>query len=433
MRSNVYSVSQVNKYIKNMFLTDYMLQNLEVKGEVSNLKYHSSGHIYFTLKDEKGAIRCVMFSSSRTAGLKFLMKDGMQVIVRGSCDVYERDGSYQLYAREIKQDGVGNLYEEFEKLKARLEEQGMFDSSFKRPIPKFIKTLGVVTAPTGAAVRDIIDVSKRRNPGIQIVLFPAIVQGDEAPASIVKGIKTLEAYGVDVMIVGRGGGSIEDLWGFNDEKVAQAIFDCSVPVISAVGHETDFTIADFVSDLRAPTPSAAAELAVSDVSALIKSVRDENLRLGRAMRQKISDARKADAFYAEKLERLSPVSRLNENKQKLKNMRMLLTKDMQGKITESRHRLELTEPVFTRNMKERLLKDKNRLSTDAAKLHGLSPLIRLSGGYAYVSGGKAQAVKSIKDVSEGEILKVHVTDGVITSTVIQKEENEWQSQKTKKA
>jgi exodeoxyribonuclease VII large subunit len=244
-----------------MFTQDFLLHAVTVKGEVSNLKYHTSGHIYFTLKDGAGAIACVMFAGSRK-GLAFQLQEGMQVQVTGSVDVYERDGRYQLYARQIEQDGAGQLYEKFEQLKRKLSELGMFAEEYKQPIPRFIRTLGVVTAPTGAAVRDIINISTRRNPYIQIILYPAIVQGDQAAASIVRGIQVLSERAVDVIIVGRGGGSIEDLWAFNEESVAEAIFNSPIPIISAVGHETDTTIADYVADLRAPTPSAAAELAV---------------------------------------------------------------------------------------------------------------------------------------------------------------------------
>ena len=261
---NVYSVGQVNAYIKSMFTQDYVLRRIYVKGEISNCKYHTSGHIYFSLKDESGTIACVMFASARK-GLAFSMKNGQQVIVLGTVNVYERDGRYQLYASEIILDGAGLLYEKFEALKRELEEMGMFAPEYKQPIPRFIHRLGVVTAPTGAAIRDIIQVSKRRNPGIEIILYPALVQGEGAAESVAKGIRMLDDYGVDLMIVGRGGGSIEDLWAFNEEITARAIFNCRTPVISAVGHETDTTIADYVADLRAPTPSAAAELAVADI------------------------------------------------------------------------------------------------------------------------------------------------------------------------
>ena len=259
MAGNVYTVKQVNAYIRNMFTQDFMLNRIYVKGEVSNCKYHTSGHIYFSLKDESGTIACVMFAGQR-GGLSFRMAEGQQVIVFGSVSVYERGGTYQLYARQIRLDGEGVLYEKFQALKKELEEMGMFAQEYKKPIPPFAMRVGVVTASTGAAVRDIMNISRRCNPYVQLILYPAQVQGEGASESIVKGIHMLEQAGVDVMIVGRGGGSIEDLWAFNEEIVARAIFDCSVPVISAVGHETDTTIADYVADLRAPTPSAAAEL-----------------------------------------------------------------------------------------------------------------------------------------------------------------------------
>ena len=268
---NTYSVGQVNRYIKNMFTQDYLLQKIYVKGEVSNCKYHTSGHIYFSLKDETGTLNCVMFAGHRR-GLAFAMKNGDKVIVGGSVDVYERDGRYQMYAKEITLEGAGTLYERYLALKQELEDMGMFAQEYKQPIPRFIRRLGVVTAPTGAAVQDIRNISYRRNPYLQIILYPALVQGAGAAESIVKGIQMLDKKDVDVIIVGRGGGSIEDLWAFNEEIVARAIFECSTPIISAVGHETDFTIADFVADLRAPTPSAAAELAVDDYRSVIEAV-----------------------------------------------------------------------------------------------------------------------------------------------------------------
>ena len=274
MRSE-YTVTQVNAYIKNMFTQDFLLKAITVKGEVSNCKYHSSGHIYFTIKDAGGAIACVMFRGDRErGGLRFNMQEGQQVKVTGSIDVYERDGRYQLYARQIMLDGAGVLYERYEELKKRLAETGLFAEEYKQPIPRYIHTLGVVTAPTGAAVRDIINVATRRNPHIQIILYPAIVQGDQAAESIVKGIEALAQRQVDTIIVGRGGGSIEDLWAFNEEIVAQAIFDCPIPIISAVGHETDTTIADYVADRRAPTPSAAAELAVFEYARFEQDIQD---------------------------------------------------------------------------------------------------------------------------------------------------------------
>ena len=278
---NVYTVKQVNAYIKNMFTQDFMLNRIYIKGEVSNCKYHTSGHLYFSLKDESGTIACVMFAGQRS-GLSFRMQEGQQVIVLGSVSVYERDGRYQVYAKEIVLDGAGLLYEKFIKLKKELEEMGMFAPEYKKPIPKYVRTVGVVTAPTGAAVRDIINITRRRNPYVQVLLYPALVQGDGASESVVRGIRALEEAKVDVMIVGRGGGSIEDLWAFNEENVARAVFECSVPVISAVGHETDTTIIDYVADLRAPTPSAAAELAICNYRELLETIRTERESAGDA-------------------------------------------------------------------------------------------------------------------------------------------------------
>lgn len=315
MAKNVYSVRQVNAYIKNMFVQDFMLNRIYVKGEVSNCKYHTSGHIYFSLKDESGAIACVMFAGERRTGLTFRMQEGQKVIVLGSVSVYERDGRYQLYAREILPDGEGDLYRRYEQLKRELEEMGMFSPEYKQPIPFYNRKIGIVTAPTGAAIRDIMNISRRRNPYVQLILYPALVQGEQAAESIVKGIQTLDAYGVDVMIVGRGGGSIEDLWAFNEEIVARAIFECRTPVISAVGHETDTTIADYVADLRAPTPSAAAELAVVDYRQLVESVRIFKNQLADRVEQKIVRNRDRARYLQARLLQASPQYQLREKRQ----------------------------------------------------------------------------------------------------------------------
>ena len=288
--AKIYSVEQINNYIKQMFNTDLVLSQVSVQGEVSNCKYHSSGHIYFTIKDNGSVLNAIMFAGNRT-GLKFQMKDGMQVVVSGNISVYERDGKYQMYAKRIEQTGMGDLYQRFLELKKELEEMGMFDALYKKPIPKYAAKIGIVTASTGAAIQDIINISTRRNPYVQLVLYPAIVQGEFAVDSICRGINKLEEYGVDTIIVGRGGGSIEDLWAFNDVKVANAIFECSIPVISAVGHETDFTIADFVADMRAPTPSAAAELAVCNIFEILESLADCQSKLNTAMRNRIDFSR----------------------------------------------------------------------------------------------------------------------------------------------
>lgn len=395
---NVYTVGQVNAYIKNMFTQDFMLQSLSVKGEVSNCKYHSSGHIYFTLKDEKGTIACVMFSGNRN-GLKFRMTEGQQVIVRGTVDVYERDGKYQLYAKEITQEGAGALYERFERLKIELEERGMFAREYKQPIPKYISRLGVVTAQTGAAVRDIIQIASRRNPYVQIILYPAIVQGDMAVQSIVNGIHAMEHYRVDTIIVGRGGGSIEDLWAFNEEAVAQAIFDCPIPIISAVGHETDTTIADFVADLRAPTPSAAAELAVYDIEQLQERMSEYAYTMQHLCRNRISRYRNRLEHYRMQVRYLSPANQIREKRNFLMKLEETLQGHMERKLSGKRHQLAL----YIEQMK------------------GLSPLEKLNQGYAYAADGKGRTVNCISQVEPGDELWVYVKDGRIHTKVLDRQ------------
>lgn len=396
---NVYTVAQVNSYIKNMFTQDFMLQSISVKGEVSNCKYHSSGHIYFTLKDEKGTISCVMFAGSR-GGLTFHMEQGHQVVVSGTVDVYERDGKYQLYAREIRQDGAGALYERFERLKTELEERGMFAREYKQPIPKYISRLGVVTAQTGAAVRDIIQIARRRNPYVQIILYPAIVQGDMAVPSIVNGIHAMERYQVDTIIVGRGGGSIEDLWAFNEEAVAQAIFDCPIPVISAVGHETDTTIADFVADLRAPTPSAAAELAVYDIEQLQDKMGEYAYTLQHLCRNRIRFYKDRLANYQMQLKYLSPANQIREKRTYMLNLEDSLQECMARRLSEKRHTLALY----------------------IEKMKGLSPLEKLNQGYAYAADKQGRTVFRIEQVKPEDELQVYVKNGVIHTKVLNSEE-----------
>ena len=397
MTRNVYTVKQVNAYIKNMFTQDFMLNRIYVKGEVSNCKYHSSGHVYFSLKDESGTIACVMFAGQRS-GLSFRMSEGQQVIVFGAVNVYERSGSYQLYAREIRLDGEGVLFEKFQALKKELEEMGMFAPEYKKPIPSFAKRIGVVTAPTGAAVRDIMNISSRRNPFVQLILYPALVQGEGAKESIVKGIKMLGRADVDVIIVGRGGGSIEDLWAFNEEEVARAIFESEVPVISAVGHETDTTIADFAADLRAPTPSAAAELAVWDYRLFDEQMQEYKRKLKLLLGNSIQNNRMRLLQYRTKLKYLHPRVKLNEQRQRLVDTEECLRNIMEQRILSARHRLA----IFIEKMK------------------GLSPAQKLNRGYAYVESGEGKnrsVIKSIHQASIGERLSVYVTDGIIYAKI----------------
>ena len=412
---NVYSVSQINRYIRNMFAEDYFLHSVLVRGEVSNCKYHSSGHIYFTLKDASGTLSCVMFAGRRR-GLSFRMQEGDQVIVAGTVDVYELDGRYQLYADKIIQDGAGLLNARYEQLKRKLEESGMFDEMYKKPIPRYIRTLGVVTAPTGAAVQDIINISLRRNPYLQILLFPAIVQGSEAAGSICEGIRRLDEYGVDVIIIGRGGGSLEDLWAFNEEVVANAVFDCHTPVISAVGHETDTVITDYVADLRAPTPSAAAELAVFSYDQFQKDLRLYAGRLAGSMENRIISLRRNTESLRRELVHLSPSARIRDRRMFTAQCEEKLAMAMERKLRECRLRADRRERLQNR-MDRKLSEVSNSMKLYAAQLEQRSPLARLSGGYGYISDANERAVLSVSSVEAGDLLNIQLRDGRIGTRV----------------
>ncbi len=389
-----YTVTEINLYIKNMFIKDPYLNHIYVKGEVSNCKYHTSGHIYFTLKDTQGQLTCVMFAGQRR-GLAFRMEEGQSVIVLGSMSVYERDGKYQLYANQIVLDGLGVLYERFERLKKDLEIEGLFNRDHKKSIPPYSKRVGIVTASTGAAIQDIVNISKRRNPYIQLILYPALVQGTGAADSIVRGIKALDKGKCDVIIVGRGGGSIEDLWAFNEEIVARAIYSCSTPIISAVGHETDVTIADYVADLRAPTPSAAAELAVNDYISFTNTLQEYKRRIFKASMDNVTYHQskirelKLRLFYA------SPSYQIKQRRQQLMDMEQRLTYHMERKLKDAHHRLELY----------------------ITKLEGLSPLTKLMKGYAPVRGEDGKTIQSIKNVKKNDKLIISLVDGDVVSRV----------------
>lgn len=391
---NAYTVSKVNQYIKNMFLSDYALNRIYVKGEVSNLKYHTSGHIYFTLKDEKSQMACVMFAGHRS-GLTFRMTEGQNVIVFGSVNVYERDGKYQLYANEIRLDGLGTLYERFEQLKKNLDQEGLFSDEHKKQIPFYAKKVGIVTASTGAAIQDIVNIAARRNPYVELILYPAKVQGEGAAQTIVRGIEKLDARNLDVLIVGRGGGSIEDLWAFNEESVARAIYKCHTPIISAVGHETDTTIADFVSDLRAPTPSAGAELAVCNIQEVLYTLEEYGQRMNRIMERKLQEKRYRLEHYRLRLSHQSPAYQIQQNRQ---------------------YASDLEERLHAQ-MKQVLLKKKHVLALYIEKMKGLSPLEKLSKGYAFVADEEGKAVKTIKAVKTGDAVSISVTDGEIHAVV----------------
>ncbi len=393
-----YTVSQVNGYIKNLISSDYLLRNIVIRGEISNCKYHSMGHIYFTLKDESSSMPCVMFKGSIPNGLKFRLEDGQAVLITGSINVYERDGRYQLYASKIllADDGKGKLAEEYEKLKIKLYEEGLFEFEVKKPIPKHPKAVGIVTAKTGAAIQDIMNIAKRRNPYVQLYLYPAKVQGEGAAETIVRGIETLDKMGLDTIIVGRGGGSIEDLWAFNEEIVARAIFAAKTPIISGTGHEVDNTIADYVADLRAPTPSAAAELAIDNVLDTLNRVKTLRSSMDREMMSKVRDAKFSLEKLRNALERLSPEAVLRERQLML------------AQSVDTLHRL----------MEERLTKVKQRLEVDITRLHGLSPTAKLVNGFGYIADSKDKPVTSIKGVKEGDNLTIRVHDGTIDTKVL---------------
>ena len=384
----VSTVSQVNMYIKNMFVRDYALRQLRVKGEISNCKYHSSGHIYFTIKDQSSQLSCVMFATY-TRGLAFRMKEGQSVIVSGNISVYERDGKYQMYAMSVTQDGVGKLYEEYEKIKKRLLAEGLFDDSKKKKIPRFAQKIGVVTAQTGAVIQDIRNVSNRRNPYVQIILYPAKVQGKDAHQTIIKGLQYFEKTDVDIVIIGRGGGSIEDLWAFNQEELAYAIAACTKPVISAVGHETDTTIADYAADLRAPTPSAAAELAVFSYRDYEIALQEYRYTLNRYMENVLQIKRLQLKQYETVLSHASP-------------------KDL---IAQRRLFLAECADRMTYLIEQKILSAKHQLALYAEELKGLSPLQKLQDGYSYVENAQGKNVNQVKNLTKGEILTVKMTDG----------------------
>lgn len=397
--ASIYSVSQVNAYIKNMFTQDFMLARICVRGEVSNCKYHTSGHIYFTVKDVGAAIACVMFAGNRR-GLDFTLKEGQKVIIEGSVSVYEQNGSYQLYAKKITLDGIGFLYQQYEERKARLEEMGMFAEEYKKPIPRYAMRIGIVTAGTGAAIRDIMTVAKRRNPYVELVLYSALVQGEGAKESIVHGIEVLDEQKLDVLIVGRGGGSIEDLWAFNEECVARAIFECRTPVISAVGHEVDTTIADYVADLRAATPSAAAELAVFDFAALEERLRDCRNMFADSFEKKLAEQKMLLRQKELQLKLYSPEHRLLEKKQRLVAVADKLEAAMACRLSDEKHRLVL----YTK------------------KLQGLSPLISLERGYAYIENREGKSVRSVKQIKQGEVLSIRFLEGSAKAMITETEE-----------
>ena len=396
MEYNPITVTDLNKYIKNKIDGDEMLNNVLVKGEISNFKNHYTGHMYFTLKDESSLIKCVMFKSY-TTHLSFMPKDGMKVMVLGSVAVFERDGVYQIYAKAMKEDGLGSLYTAYEELKKKLEQEGLFEEAHKKKIPFMPKTIGVLTSNTGAVIRDIINVSTRRNPGVHIRLYPVPVQGPGAAEKIAEGIKFMnENKLADVLIIGRGGGSLEDLWPFNEEIVARAIYNSELPIISAVGHETDFTIADFVADLRAPTPSAAAELAVANIEDVRETLKLYNNRYKVALKKKIELMRLSYEKCMARPAYKNPTQKINEQ---------YMVIDMKVKALQNNMMLKLKEA-------------KTSFVKETAKLDSLSPLKTLTRGYSIVTKQESgKVIKSVDDLNSGEKVNLRLSDGQKTATI----------------
>ena len=417
MENSVYSVTEINRYISNMFDNDFLMQQVSVKGEVSNCKYHSSGHIYFSIKDNNSLLNCIMFAGKRTTGLKFRMQEGDKVVIKGNIGVYENQGKYQLYASSIEKQGKGELYQKFLQLKEELSDMGMFADIYKKPIPKYAMNIGVVTANTGAAIQDIINITKRRNPYVQLILYPAQVQGIGAAETIVKGINVLDAMPeVDIIIVGRGGGSLEDLWAFNERIVAEAIFNCETPVISAVGHEVDYTIADFVSDLRAPTPSAAAELAVFEYKKYEEDVLKLQRDLKDSIQRKIRLNREYLYSYKRQLDSLSPIRIIQSKRQRLSDMQINLDSIMKAKLTDRKKDLDSLENMLSKSMQDNAVKTRQELGILAEKLNGLSPLTKLKGGYVYASK-EDKAIKSVNNISKGDNIELYLIDGKAMANV----------------
>ncbi|QOT00690.1 exodeoxyribonuclease VII large subunit [Brevibacterium sp. JNUCC-42] len=445
--AEVMSVAELNRYVKRMMEGDLKLADVWIRGEISNFTHHHSGHMYFTLKDKDSRIKIVMFASYNRF-LTFIPKNGTKAIVRGSISVFERDGAYQLYARELQPDGVGALFLAYEQLKEKLQQEGLFSSERKRALPRFPKTIGVVTSPTGAAIRDIITTIKRRYPQAGIMLAPAIVQGIEAPASIIRAIRNMNQHQIDVLIVGRGGGSIEELWAFNEEAVARAIVSSQVPVISAVGHETDFTIADFVADIRAATPTAAAELAVPHYLEWMERIKQLDHRLARALQTELQEKRAHLHRLQQSYGLKNPFRRVEERRQRIDEITLRLGAIMKMKVVrkreqtshvnkrlsqirldrqveERRIQINRIESQLTQRMKQKGERSRQAWLALVQQLDALSPLRVMQRGFSLSYKGDT-LIKTVEGIEVGDQLMIRYQDGKILTTVTdieRKEEN----------
>lgn len=417
MNDKYITVSQLTRYIKYKIDNDIHLNEVFLKGEISNFKAHSRGHFYFTLKDEGSRINAVMFSSS-TKNIKFIPQDGMKVLVTGKISVFEANGGYQIYVNDMLEDGVGNLYIAFEQLKKKLEAEGLFDQSKKKPIPKIPTRVGVVTAPTGAAIKDIISTIKRRWPLTEILLFPSLVQGEQAAEDIVKQIKLSENYQIDTLIVGRGGGSIEDLWPFNEEIVARAIYECQTPVISAVGHEIDFTISDFVADLRAPTPTGAAELAVPAIGDVTNYLNQLQIRLNKSMQTKLQINRQKLTEITSRYIFENPITIYQTKEMLFDSLLDRLKYSTTNLVNLKEKQFErIKNSYILKNPYQLLDKKANKYLQIVSKLETLSPLLTLKRGYTMTKLND-KVITSSKDVKKKDKLTIEFKDGIINTEVL---------------
>ncbi len=391
-----FKVNEVNSYIKRVLTTDMLLSNIQVEGEISNFKHHYSGHMYFSLKDDKSRIKCVMFKSDNER-LLVNLEEGMKVVATGYISVFDRDGDYQLYIRKIEEKGVGDLYKAYELLKNKLQKEGLFDEIHKKKIPPMPKKIGVVTSSTGAAVRDIISIIKRRYPPCKILIYPSLVQGQDAPSEIIRGLKYLDSLeDIDLIITGRGGGSIEELFAFNDEDLARCIFNLKTPIISAVGHETDFTIADFVSDLRAPTPSAAAEMAVPDMTYLYDDLNNKYYCLSNYIINRLRDYTGDLNMYERGLKYNNPILKLREKNQEVDILYRKLTSSINKKMNKEYRRSAVLEN----------------------KLNLLNPTISLEKGYGILFNKDGKTIKNIDEINKDEEISILLKDGLVKTLVL---------------
>ncbi|MCI5967035.1 MAG: exodeoxyribonuclease VII large subunit [Tenericutes bacterium] len=415
MEDKYITVGQLNRYLKYKFDQDPNLNQVFLKGEISNFKAHTRGHLYFTIKDETSRINAVMFYS-QASKISFTPEDGMKVLVTGRISVYEATGGYQIYVDDMIQDGVGNLYIEYEKLKRKLASEGLFDASKKKKIPKFPETIGIITAPTGAAIKDILSTIRRRWPITKTILFPSLVQGASAAPEIVKQIKKAQEYNLDVLIVGRGGGSIEDLWCFNDEEVARAIYECKIPVISAVGHEIDFTIADYVADLRAPTPTGAAEMAVANQTDFYNYMRQINLRLNKSMQNYIKNNRERLDTLKNSYILKNPISMYQIKEQKFdtlyEKLCLVMKNLIQNEKTSLQNKIDKI-PILTKHLLER---NQNQYVSLLNKLEILNPLLTIKRGYS-ITKKDDKVITSVKDLKKNDTLQIQLQDGSVLADV----------------